>query len=107
MATLKSNRHEQFALSLFKGTSQKDAAIEAGYKPSSLADFVSCDADGFYIHVDSESANSAAIQGIKHRPESNENGTESVMLTSIRLHDPIRAIAELNKMDGSNTPNTI
>jgi len=31
---LKNNRHEKFALALFKGMSQKDAAIEAGYKES-------------------------------------------------------------------------
>ena len=34
MAQLRNNRHEKFALCLLKGMSQKDAAIEAGYKPS-------------------------------------------------------------------------
>ncbi len=34
MPVLKNSRHEKFALALFKGMSQKDAALEAGYKPS-------------------------------------------------------------------------
>ena len=32
MGILKNSRHEKFALARFKGMSQKDAAIEAGYK---------------------------------------------------------------------------
>lgn len=34
MPPLKNSRHELYALALCKGMSQKDAAIEAGYKPS-------------------------------------------------------------------------
>lgn len=34
MSMLKNKRYEKFALAIFKGMSQKDAAIEAGYKPS-------------------------------------------------------------------------
>lgn len=34
MAVLKNKRHEKFALALFQGKTQQDAAIEAGYKPS-------------------------------------------------------------------------
>jgi len=34
MPILKNKRHEKFALNIFKGMTQKDAAIEAGYKPS-------------------------------------------------------------------------
>ena len=34
MPILKNYRHEKFALAIFKGMSQTDAAIEAGYKPS-------------------------------------------------------------------------
>lgn len=34
MTILKNSRHERFAVNVFKGMSQKDAALEAGYKPS-------------------------------------------------------------------------
>ena len=32
MGNLRNNRHEKFALAVFGGVSQKDAAILAGYK---------------------------------------------------------------------------
>jgi len=36
MPILKNKRHEKFALAIFKGRTQRNAALEAGYKPSRI-----------------------------------------------------------------------
>lgn len=146
MQPLKNVRHEKFALALFKGKSQKDAAIEAGYKTKNcesiasrlvkksqvfqrildlqemaesdaimsviqrkerlseiararLTDFVEAGADGSYINVGLESVNSAALKKVKSRTEYDKDGANAAVITKLELHDPIRAIAELNKME--------
>lgn len=153
MAILKNNRHEKFALAIFKGMSQKDAAIEAGYvnKGSAidvhasrlirnakifdriqelhkqvgcegimsvrerkerlseiararLTDFVEAGADGSWINIGLESAHSAALQEVTSKTEYDENGSKPTIITKVKVHDPIRAISELNKMDGAYAP---
>jgi len=74
-----------------------------------LTDFVECGLDGSFINIGLESANSAAIKGVKTRTEYDEHGNEkgndkvatktTAIITDIRLHNPINAIAELNKME--------
>ncbi len=146
MPILKNNRHEKFALALFKGMSQKDAAIEAGYKESRayetsyrlvrngqildrilqlqkqsesdavmsvterkerlseiararLIDFVEAGPEGSHISVGLESTHSAALQEVTSRTEGEDDEKTPAIITKIRLHNPIPAIAELNKME--------
>lgn len=69
-----------------------------------LTDFVSAGADGSWINVGPESTNSAAIQGVKSSTEYDKDGTKPTVITDLKLHDPVKAIAELNKMDGAYSP---
>jgi len=150
MPTLHNNRHEKFALALFKGKSQKDAAIEAGYKPSrarqtasrlvtygniwdryielqqeaksaaimpiierkerlselsraNIPDFIT---DGS-IKVSKESPNVGAVSEITSVTKVFRKGGEPVVITKLKLHDPVRSIAELNKMEGEYPPSNV
>lgn len=65
-----------------------------------ISDFVSCDEHGTHINIGLESAHSAAIQEIKTRKEYSDKGATEAEMTRLKLHDPVRSIAELNKMEG-------
>lgn len=69
-----------------------------------LTDFVTCGPDGSWINVGLESAHSAAIAEITSSTEYDDNGSKPTVVTKIKLHDPVKAIAELNKMDGAYSP---
>lgn len=154
MAALSYNRFEIFALAIFKGMSQKDAAIVAGYKESRayetasrlvrygkvkarieelhakaesdavmsvherkarlseiararLSDFITAGPDGSWINIGPESIHSAALQEIISRTEYDENGANPAVIIRIKLHEPVKAINELNKMDGSLAPTRV
>lgn len=147
MKPLKNKRHEKFALNLFQGMSQKDAALEAGYKSSRvdvtaselvrnskifnrilelqkkaesdaimsvrerkerlseiararLTDYITCGPDRDLILVGPESPNTAAFQEVTSRTEFDKDGAGVAVITKLKLHEPIKAIAELNKMEG-------
>lgn len=147
MKPLKNKRHEKFALNLFEGMTQRDAALEAGYKPSRvdvtaselvrnskifnrilelqkkaesdaimtvrerkerlseiararLTDYITCGPDRDLISVGPESPNTAALQEIISRTEFDKDGAGVAVVTKLKLHDPVKAIAEHNKMDG-------
>lgn len=144
---LKNVRHERFALALFKGMSQKDAAIEAGYSPKSaivnasrlltkaniikrvtelqskaetdtimsvterkeklseiararLSDFIEAGQDGAWINVGLDNVHSAALQEVTSRTDYDDDGSKPTVITKIKLHDPVKSISELNKMEG-------
>lgn len=146
MQPLKNVRHEKFALALFKGMSQKDAAIEAGYSPkwarstasrlstnvnilgrmralqqeakddtvadvlerkrrlteilrARLTDYLTCGPDRDLIDVGPESPNTAALQEVVSRTEYDKDGAGVAVITRVKLHDPVKSIAELNKME--------
>ena len=150
MAILKNKRHEKFALAIFKGMSQKDAAIEAGYKESrayetssrlvrngkifarilelqkkassdavmsvrerkerlselsraNIPDFITDDG----IKVTKESPNVGAVSEITGATRLFRKGGEPVVITKLKLHNPITAIAELNKMEGEYPPSKV
>lgn len=65
-----------------------------------LTDFMECGQDGSWINIDAEKMNTHAIQAIDTKTEYDQNGAEPTVVTKIRLHNPIQAIAELNKMEG-------
>jgi len=65
-----------------------------------LTDYQESGADGAgYINIGRESPNTAAIAGIKSSTKFDENGNTGTLYTEIKLHNPIMAIAELNKME--------
>jgi hypothetical protein len=63
------------------------------------ADFVTAGPDGSWIDIGPEKINSAAICEVKTRTEYDDDGDKPSVIMSVKLHDPIRAIAELNKME--------
>ena len=103
MAALKNNRHEKFALSLFKGMSQQDAALQAGYKPSRarqtasrLATMLPIVARILELH---QKAESDAIMSVRERKEKLTEIADGEHKIPITARDKIQAIAELNKME--------
>lgn len=64
-----------------------------------LTDYVTCGPDRDLISVGPESPNTGALQGITSRTEYDKDGAGVAVVTKIKLHGPIQAIAELNKMD--------
>lgn len=151
---LKNKRHEKFALNIFKGMTQRDAALEAGYKPSRvdvtaselvrnrkvfdriqelykmaesdgimtvrqrkerlseiararLTDYITCGPDRDLINVGPESPNTAALQEITSRTEYDKDGAGVAVITKLKLHEPVRPIAELNKMGGDYPPSKV
>jgi len=69
-----------------------------------LTDFVECGPDGSWVNIGLEGCQSASLQAVKSKTEYDDNGSHPTVITDIKLHDPIRAIAELNKMDGAYAP---
>lgn len=69
-----------------------------------ITDFVEAGADGAWVNIGLESANSAALQEVKSKTEYDGDGARAAVITNIKLHDPIKAIGELNKMEGEYAP---
>lgn len=64
-----------------------------------LTDFMELGQDGSWVNIGPETPKGAAIQEIHSRTEYNEDGALPTVHTSVKLHDPIKAIDLLNKMD--------
>lgn len=64
-----------------------------------LLDYQEVGADGGYLSVGKDSPNTKAISEITSRTEYDKNGSGAALVTKLKLHNPIQAIAELNKMD--------
>jgi len=60
-----------------------------------LMDYQETGADGAWLNIGSDSPHTKAIAEITSR--TNEDNS---VITRVKLHNPIQAIAELNKMDG-------
>lgn len=67
-------------------------------------DFVECGADGAWVNIGPETPNAGAIAEIHSRTEYDEKTSKGMIYTSVKLHDPVKAIAELNKIEGSYAP---
>ena len=65
-----------------------------------MTDFVKVGADGVRINIGPDNANCAGLREVRSWAERNDNGTRKVV-TIIKLHDHVKAIAELNKMEGT------
>jgi len=69
-----------------------------------LSNFIECGQDGSWINIDREKMNTSALQSIATRTIYNEDSAGPAVVTKIKLHDPVKAIGELNRMDGSYAP---
>jgi phage terminase small subunit len=65
-----------------------------------ITDYQETGLDSGYINIGKESPNTGAIAGIESATKFDENGNTGTLFTKVKLHDPVRAIQELNKMDG-------
>lgn len=64
-----------------------------------LTDYQESGQDGGWINIGPESPNTAALGEIVSTTKYDENGAKPTLITRIKLHNPIVAIAELNKME--------
>ncbi len=64
-----------------------------------LTDYQESGQDGGWINIGKESPNTAALSEIVSTTKYDENGANPTLITRIRLHNPVNAIQELNKMD--------
>jgi len=64
-----------------------------------LTDFMELGQDGSWVNIGEETPQGGAIQEIRSRTEYDDNGSKPTVYTSVKLHDPMKAIDLLNKMD--------
>lgn len=64
-----------------------------------LTDFMELGQDGSWVNIGEETPQSGAIQEIHSRTEYDEDGSKPTVYTSVKLHDPMKAIDLLNKID--------
>jgi len=64
-----------------------------------LTDFMELGPDGSWVNIGQETPQGGAIQEIHSRTEYDEKGAKPTVHTSVKLHDPVKAIDLLNKMD--------
>lgn len=64
-----------------------------------LLDYQEVGADGGYLSIGKESPNTKAISEITSRTEYDKDGAGVAVVTKVKLHSPIQAINELNKME--------
>ena len=71
-----------------------------------ITDYQESGMDGGWINIGKESPNTASISEIVSTTKYDDNGANPTLITRVRLHNPIEAIKELNKMDGVYSDNT-
>jgi hypothetical protein len=67
-------------------------------------DFATAGPDGSWISIGPETPNAGAIAEVRSKTEYDDDGDKPAVILSVKLHDPIRAINELNKMEGKHAP---
>ena len=73
-----------------------------------LTDYQESGQDGGWINIGPESPNTAALSEIVSTTKYDENGASPTLISRVKLHNPVTAIAELNKMERIyNDGNTI
>ena len=66
---------------------------------ANLTQFMELGKDGSWVNLGPETPNPGAIQEIHSRTEYDKDTDTNTVYTSVKLHDPIRAIDLLNKME--------
>jgi phage terminase small subunit len=78
---------------------------------TNLTNFMEMGQDGSWVNIGPETPDAEAISEIHSRTVYDDNGAHSTVHTSVKLHDKLKAIDLLNKMDGiyknEDTGNTI
>ncbi len=64
-----------------------------------LTDYQELGMDGGWINIGPESKNTAALSEIVSTTKYDENGANPTLISRVKLHNPVVAIAELNKME--------
>ncbi len=85
-------------------TVQERMAMLSEIGRARFTDFVTCGPDGSWVDIGPENEHGAALAEVSSRTEYDENGDHPTVYTKIKLHNPVTAINELNKMDGSHAP---
>jgi len=71
-----------------------------------LTDFMEMGQDGTWCNIGPESKSAGAVQEITSRTEYDDDSAKSTIHTKVKLHDPVKAIDLLNKMDKIYADNT-
>jgi hypothetical protein len=107
MGALKNKQHENFCRALIAGKNQKQAAIAAGYKPKYAKVYGNRLSSRAEIRERlkefNQAANSECIMSVIERKATLSaiaRATSQTKTGSIAYGDNIRAIAELNRMEG-------
>lgn len=69
-----------------------------------LTDFMELGQDGSWVNIGAETPRGAAIQEIHSTTQYDKDGSKPTIYTSVKLHDPMKAIDLLNKMGGDYPP---
>ena len=96
-ARLKELQDAATSAKILSVTERKEILSEIARAKAS--DFVTAGADGSYVEVDSDRLNSRAVAHVKTKTVYDDNTNQPSVITDIRLHDPVKALAELNKME--------
>ena len=72
-----------------------------------LTDYQESGQDGGWINIGPESPNTAALSEIVSTTKYDENGASPTLISRVKLHNPVTAIAELNKMEKVYNDGTI
>lgn len=64
-----------------------------------ITDFMELGQDGSWVNIGEETPQGEAIQEIHSRTEYDKDGSKPTVYTTVKLHDPTKAIDLLNKMD--------
>lgn len=152
MPKLKNTKWEAFAIACFKGLSETDAYIQAGYKNKAtaqgnanrlfrrkviqdrikelqaktesnavltvverkkilseiarakLSDYLEAGQDTTHVNFGEDSPNPRAVREIAVNTTRDKEGNETFTKETLKLHNPVTAINELNKMEGQHAP---
>lgn len=64
-----------------------------------LTDFMELGQDGSWVNLGQETPQGGAIQEIHSRTEYGKDGATPIVYTSVKLHDPMKAIDLMNRME--------
>jgi len=66
---------------------------------ANMTNFVEVGQDGVWFNIDEKNLNSRAIQSVQSKTMLGKDGAGDAVFIRVNLHDPMRAIDLLNKMD--------
>lgn len=66
---------------------------------ANMINFVEVGQDGAWFSIDKTNLNNKAIQSVQSKTMVGKNGADDAVFIRVNLHDPVKAIDLLNKMD--------